>query len=208
MFAIVRCIIVAVLLGIACLIIAKSRSLYKKKLFIGSAVMGLALGIALAFLPFENLFITFSSPEEAYDYADLGLSEVVLVVPGYNTDLVVAGEDGIYEYRILPKIPDGWKLGLKSDLNMIANYHSEKFSIYVYQYKDARDCYINIVDSTGRFKVTDCYQSEFYHLKEKERFLGSNYYAHLPEIDPLYWITVNGETVCPLESQYQQIPLA
>lgn len=200
MFAIVRCIIAAVVLGVLCLIIQKSGSLYKKKLYIGSVALSLGLGILLAFLPFENLFITFSSPEAVHDYVDLGASDVTLVVPGVDSDLVVAGEDGIFECRILPKTHDGWKIGLTSDLKVIADYYGKKINIRIYQYKDASDCFINITDSTNRFKVSDCYESEFFALKDSDSFLGSNYYAYLPEIDPFYWITVNGETICPFEA--------
>lgn len=65
-----------------------------------------------AFVPFENAFITFKSPEAAYKYVNPGTSEIKLVIDGQHSSFIVGSERDSNILFIASKTPGGGKLGL------------------------------------------------------------------------------------------------
>ena len=205
MFNIIRFIIGCVFLGCSITLIKKSKVIRKRILYIVFAGISVALMVVLAFLPFENLFMNFNSPKAAYEYYKLGKSNIELVVEGNECDFVIDHQKDSDTCLIIPKTEEGWKIGLGSDTKRIVQKFSDGVSVYVFQYKNTSDYFITVFDTNGgEAIVSDDYNSKFYSLERDNDFLGKTfvtYYAHIPNFNSQYSITVNGNKIVLEEIQ-------
>ena len=161
--------------------------------------ISMVLVAVLALIPFENLFVTFKSPEAAYEYTNFGKSDIELVVEGNNCDFVVERKEDTDKYLIIPKDEVGWKIGVGLNTKRIIQKISNGITVYVYQYKNTSDYFITVFDTNGgEATVTDDYDTEFSSLERYNDFLGETfvtYYAHIPELNQQYSVTVNGNKI-------------
>ena len=202
MYYTIRNVIVLLLYILSILGIVRSR--IKRKLvwcIVSFILICGALPFALGSFPVEDYFITFKSPEAAYEYSISSKSNIALVVEGDHSDFIVArndNSDSTYTYSILPKTADGWKVGLASYLEKVAAGLSDSVGINVFRYKDTSDYFITVITFDEDTTVSDEYNTRFYPLEHysdyKEKTLV-DYYAHLTNFDPEYSVIVNGSKV-------------
>ena len=184
MFGFVRLVIGLVILSGLFLIIAKSKIAKKRNAEVGAIVVTLVLCIVMCFIPIENAFITFASPEEAYGYYNNG-TRAELIVEGQDSDLVIGVKNGKKEVLIVPKVSEGCKIGLGVDTKKVNNGIVDEMAYILYQHKKTCDYFIVIVDIEERVnQISDSNNSKF-TLWER------NYYAYISNIDD-YKITING----------------
>ena len=69
-------------------LIRKSRVKNRKRWSMIALIAAVAMVTIIALIPFENVFVTFSSPESAYHYNHSGKAE--LVISGEKPDFVVS----------------------------------------------------------------------------------------------------------------------
>ena len=195
MFGVVRLIIGSIFLGSAILLISKLIKKHRILLYIISIVLSAVLVAALAFLPFENLYTTFETPEEAYEYFNFGKSDIQLVVKGTKSDLIIDNKNGTNRYLIIPKSGDGWKIGIGANTRRVIQKLHNGIVIYVYQYKATDDFFITVLDTNGGSAIiADSYNSEFYAIEKINHTIGKvfvTYYAHISGWDNQYWISIN-----------------
>lgn len=192
-------IIWGVFLGFSFIAIYKSKAIHKRLLYIVFICISAVLFTASTFLPLENFFITFNSPEEVYKYYNFGKTDIELVIEGNNCDFVVDRKNDADNYLIVPKTADGWKIGVGSNAKIIAQNITDGIVIYVYQYKDTNDYFITVLDTKGgESKISDGYETNFYSLDNYDDVLNKtfvSYYAHIANFDPQYNIVINGEKI-------------
>ena len=209
MYNIIRLIIGCIFLVCSITVIKNSKVIRKQLLYIVFTILSVILIVVTAFLPFENLFVTFDSPKAAYEYYILGKSNIELVVEGDDCDFVIDRKNDSDTYLIIPKTADGWKIGIGSYTKRIVQKISNGIVLYVYQYKNTSDYFITILDTNGgESTVSDEYNTKFFSLKRYDDSLGETfvtYYAHITNFDPQYSVIVKGDkgTVCvnPFEKQ-------
>lgn len=110
MFGFVRLVLGAVL-GICIAALAKKLWGRPGRKFYFLVVVITTLFITLsAFVPFENAFITFKSPEAAYKYVNPGTSEIELVLDGQHSSFVIGSKGDSDIVYIVPKASGGWKV--------------------------------------------------------------------------------------------------
>lgn len=199
MFMIIRLTIGCVFLALSIMAIAKSRAIHKRLLYIISTSVSVTLILVLAFLPFENLFISFNSAKDAYEYYVLGKSSIELVVEGDGCDLVVDRKNDSDTYLIIPKTSHGWKVGIGSNTKRRVQKITDGIVIYVYQYKNTNDFFVTVLDTNGGdTSVSDDNNTHFFSLEKKNDSLGISfitYYGHISSLDTQYSIEVNGNKV-------------
>lgn len=153
----------------------------------------------MSFIPFENLFITFNSPEKVFNYYIGDKSDVNLVVNGKNSDLVIGKNNDANVYLIVPKNDDGWKIGVGIDTKRIMQKTYNRIVIYVYQYKNTNDYFVTILDTNGGYsEIVDSCNSKFFLLENASDSLGKvfvTYFANVSQYSQEYWINVNGEKI-------------
>ena len=199
MYNIIRLIIGCIFFGCSIILIKKSRVIRKRALYIVFTGISVALIAVLEIIPLENLFITFNSPKESYDYYNLSKSNIKLVVEGNNCDFVINRKNDTDTYLIIPKTADGWKIGIGLNTKRIVQKLFNGIIIYVYQYKDTSDYFITILDTNGGESIIlDDYNTKFYSLERNNDPLGKTfvtYYAHISNLNPQYSVKVNGNNI-------------
>ncbi len=162
-------------------------------------VIAAIFSIIFMFIPFENLFITFSSPEKVFNYCYTKKTKVKLVVEGKDSDLVIGEDDDAHIYLIVPKVANGWKIGMWTNTKLISYEMYNSISVDVYQYKNTNDYFVSILDMNGGYsQITDSFQSEFSALEQPMDVLEKTYvtyYTNIQDFTDEYWINVNGEKI-------------
>lgn len=199
MYGVIRLIIGCVFLVCSITAIRKSKAIRKRVLYAVFTGLSMLLVVVLAFLPFENLFVTFDSPKAAYEYYIPGTSNIELIVEGDACDFVIDSKNDSDTYLMIPKTADGWKIGIGSNTKRIMQKISNGVVCYVYQYKNARDYFITILDTSGgQSTITDEYNTKFRPLERNNDSLKKSfvtYYAHIADFNPQYSVTVNGKKI-------------
>ncbi len=192
MFGLIR-VLIGVIFFIIYLLIAKITKLnLKKRHYILSVFASIVLITVLAFVPFENLFVTFSSPKAVFNYMNFGKSEIKLIVTGNKTAFVIGGEN-TNKLLIVPKTENGWKIGTGYKTQKAYSKITDDLIIDVYQYQNTDDYYIAVYKiNGGQFDITDSNDSVFYPLGNTSFY---TYYAYIPKYNSHYWILVNGEKI-------------
>lgn len=203
MFGFIRLIIGCLLWIFAFCIIRKTTLVHKRRYYIISAMITVVLVSVSAFVPLENAFLTFDSPESAYSYYNFGNTEVKLVVSGQDSDLVIGDKNNSDVYLIVPKTTDGWKVGIGIDTKRVSQKTVNGVVVYVYQYQDTNDYFVTVLDANGEIlTITDSRKSSFLSLVHENDTLGKNFasfYANVPDLDRAYWLDINGKTVSIFE---------
>lgn len=89
-------------------LIKYTKTIDKRKCCI-AAFIAVSITVSLLYLiPFENAFITFSSPEKAFHYTNSW--DIDNIVSGTETSFVIASKNNVNTYKIVPKTQKGWKI--------------------------------------------------------------------------------------------------
>lgn len=204
MYSFIRTLIGVVFLVCSFLAIKKSGLGRKRPLYFACACLSFLLIWTLEFLPFENFFVTFDSPQAAYDYYTFGKPNIVLVVGGDSCDLVIDRQSEADQYLLIPKTADGWKIGLGSDTKRAFRKISDGTIIWGYQYKNTSDLFLMILNRDEEAIVTDDRNTTFYSLEKYNAALKTTvvvYYAHISDAQTPYSITVNGTKIALNDGQ-------
>ena len=158
--------------------------------------MWFSLGYILTLFPFENLFISFDSPEAVYNYMYTGA--VVDVIEGENSCWVFAEGSGPY---IVLKTDTGYKIASKSSVKTISNdyvqneyliYHVQNTSdYYIYGTEWSESKEVSIIDSNGiipNYIVRDLSHPDW-------EIYSIAYYAYVSELTDDYYIRINDKRI-------------
>ncbi len=153
-----------------------------------------------AFVPVENLFVDFSSPEAVYKYRNLQKAEELTVVYGEESAMIIAQKDqNSYNIRYAPKSEDGWKIGNALNVKSVYYKSYDNYTIDVKKYGKTTDYYVE-VKGIGKpiEKITDSENSEFISVGKAENDTDSEfvlYYTAVQNFNNQYWIEINGEKI-------------
>ena len=192
MYGIIRLIIVLIIIAF----IIKKKTQTKDKIFI--LVLGVVVVTLLNFIPIENLFVNFSSPEAVYKYVQSPFEDIKVVVPGKKSDMIIAEKDtSTYNVLVVPKTEKGWEIGNAWDVKPVCSrWHGEVF-VNVEKYSKKGDYYITVTDMKSEIKkITDINNSEFipiYYSVNGSQSQVVKYYTSVQNFNEQYWIELNGE---------------
>lgn len=198
-YGIVR-IFVFILLFLGFFILYKRhKRVLKVKLIVISFVVAMIF-CSLSFLaPIENLFITFSSPQNVFNYSVMG--DINEVVEGRNSALILYTYKGSESNSIIPKVKGGWKIGTSLTYEEVFSKtlqsDSEKvFMISVYRCKHTNDYYVLVSDifSKSIISISDNKNSMFQRNKSPIDS-STSYYSYIDNIGQNYELTIDGEII-------------
>ena len=199
MYSLIRLFMGCIVCYCVILVYKKSKVHHKYKPYIVSVVITVMFITILAFIPFENLFITFNSPEKVFNYYNGSKSDVKLVVNGKDSDLVIGDNNNTDVYLIVPKTASGWKIGIGMNTKRVSQKIHNGITIYIYQYKNTDDYFVTILDTNGgESQIIDSCNSKFSSLAKNNNLLGKTfvtYYASIRDFTQQYWISINGEEI-------------
>lgn len=197
MFGIVRIVFWCIIFSL-CIFLMKKFNILRKINIIVLGVLILILCTISGLFPVENYFVTFSTPEEAYSY--MNFEKVKLVVEGNKSAFVVGEKDRAdYDYLVIPRNQNGWKLGRGVDIKLKEQKIIEGIFVDIYEYKDGDDYYVTVLDMSGKeLEILDSCDSRFIKLSYDNEEIDNNYssyYASILSFDENYWISVNGKQI-------------
>ncbi len=199
MFVFIRLAISCLFFLCSIIAVKKYKNANKRKLYAIFTTIAILLYFCLSFCPFENLFLTFESPESAYRYFIPGKSDIELVVEGNNCDFIVDRNKDTDTFLIVPKNENGWKIGTGSNMVRVDQKLTDGISVNIYQYKNSNDYFITILDTNGgESKISDNFNTVFYSIERNTDYLGKTYvtyYAHISGFNVNYCLEVNGEEI-------------
>lgn len=200
-YAILRSCIVNIFFLIAW-ILSKKTKFFERILPFGRKVrLILVIGIsvilvtALFAVPFENLFITFSSRDSAYSYYNS--NELTHVVDGKCSDLAISQNSKGCSISVIKRDGDGWKIGRNSDLVTVKFIANHDTTIRLLRYKNTDDYYISIC-TEGAASVKDNNSTKFVQLSyvfENSNVEFFDYYGYIHDYGEWYELTVNGDNI-------------
>lgn len=156
-----------------------------------SAVVAIFLTTVLFFIPFDNLFFNFKTPESAYRYSQVGTPEQT--VYGENSAMIIADNFGTNNLSIILKDDksDSWKISLGYDTVILAQALNNGNSATVYHHKSTGDDYIFVYTSASQAFLNDEQGTEFIEISDKNA-PAKEYVAFIADFDSEYVVTVNG----------------
>lgn len=143
---------------------------------------------------FENLFVTFSSPEAVYHYTKVG--EIDSIIEGEVSDLVISwNADKSRDYTIVKKNIDGWKISPFFKQRTVDQKYAEHILLSVEHYDNSQDYYV-IVMYTGAnlIKIEDNRGSSFAASLDADG-KSYTYFAYVEDYNEQYQIFINGELI-------------
>lgn len=160
--------------------------------------IAVSITVSLLYLiPFENAFITFSTPEKAFHYTNSW--DIDNIVSGTETSFVIASKNNVNTYKIVPKTQKGWKISSALATKDMFQYFCNGISIHIYRYKNSSDYYIAVFDTDGgQINITDNRGSNFISVIQNQSADIEpvyHYYACINNMDSEYVITLNGEDI-------------
>lgn len=186
-------------IGITALIFFIKRRVSGKaniKIFI---ILAVVISSLLWFVPLENLFMTFDSPEDSYRYFNEPDSDIKWVVNGNDSDLVVGNIDGVSSHFIINRAENGWKVGLGINRMTVAQKMFDYGVVYVFRAHGSGDYYLTVINlSPGLLEVSDSVNSEFLAFEDYDSRDGkiyATYYAVLTDKDEQYRLYINGNEI-------------
>lgn len=189
MFVVLRWIIgIAILFGI--FVITRKNKFSKQILILSVIILSLLIATS-SFFPIENIFLTFSSPEKAYQY--MGYNELKVLIEGENSCFAIDSK-GKKALTIF-KIENGYKINTESNTKIKTSYKSQ-FIITVYKSTQTNECYIEIFNSDGgENTIFDSCNSQFIAKSEEFDNLNQTYYTYYAYITDKndYWLSIDGQ---------------
>lgn len=196
LYGIMRYVLGVVVFAIVFLLIKKSRISKKKSAYLISLIIITILTTLLYFIPIENLFISFSSPENAFKY--MNTWKIDSIVNGSETDLIIASKNKVNTYKIIPKTNNTWKISTDLETKKYIGFYNG-VSISVYKYKTSNDYYIALFNTDGgRIDISDNLNSKFFSVNKINTAFSEPiyyYYTCVYNLDDTYVLNINGEEI-------------
>ncbi len=194
---IITLIIGAIVFIVLSIIFRKSNSLkLKNKSIPLSLVISIILTVILSFVPFENAFMSFSSPQKAFSYSYD--SEIKAILDGENSTMIIADDNNTDQIDIIPKTKekDKWKIGMGYNIKSVANLKGNGFYVFIDTYDKSKDYYIYITTmNMENCEITDNCNSEFQLIPDKPNSYYKNYAAYIKNFNKNYSIFINNEEI-------------
>lgn len=194
MFGIIRTILLLLVLISSWSFVEKRFNIHKRKPRIVALIVILLVVAASCIYPPEAMFLSFETPESAYDYSYDG--DIILTLEGDNSTLVVASDGPAnYNHEIVPKRDDRWGMCLGFDTETIYGI-SPDITIIVYRHRKSNDTYICITGLSANInEISDNLGSVFDVVSKNDSSpIYSNYYSYIGPWTEAYQVTVNGTT--------------
>ena len=193
--------IVLFLVGVFVLVVVLVRKhKAKKAAVVGSVCLYFALISVITVFPVENLFYTFDSPYDAFDY--IGDGQVVDVLYGKESAFVVYSRDGkSFDKCIMNKSGDGYKLPEYYAAKQVFHSFGRAGNFIVYRARRTDDYYLRatITTTDDTTPNVENYGEQVYIRRIDFGFFAM--YSRIENYGSEYAIFVNGERIALAESK-------
>lgn len=170
-----------------------------RKHFLGKILLVLfsysIISFILACIPFENLFINFSSPEDVFKYTKHG--EIDKIIYGENSCMIIYNNDNSQQTLFVRKDGDGYKIvtymQYSKEYLVSKNYNNSTYicSTHIYTLNQTGDTYSvgHLYNNTNDVKLSDNFDTEYYltHINGNVYY----FYGYLKDYNENYSLYIN-----------------
>lgn len=193
-YVLIRIVITAAIIIPLWKVYKKRKKNISKPIFKVSLILLAVLFSIIWYGRFENLFITFSSPEKAYHYSNMGTIDAV--IEGEESTMIICANNTEQRIALLPKTKAGWKI--KSRLKVKISIVRSNYNISICGYNNT-DYYVIVTEilEPEIVNITDNYGSVFTKHVEQIVSTGESYVTYFSYIeDPNgYELIINGDII-------------
>ncbi len=179
-------ILITVLLIAVIFLINKIRPFIKKHSTLAIIVIAcFSLSAVMNLIPFENVFTSFETPEEAANY--YSNSDIENIIYGENTCLVLYKSE-TNARKILTKEENGWKIHTGFENKQSHMTLIDRTTVYVINLKNSTDQYLVVSNAfKNELKISDNIDSVFYRTEK------GTYFAYLSNLSNDYILNIDGK---------------
>lgn len=165
------------------------------------SVLSLLFSISICFVPIENIFGGFHTPEDAFHYSDVG--EIQDIIYGkYSVMIQYKAKNDFSSSLFLKKADNAYMLSSPFSIKSVANVSNEYGTYGIINFKGdyyVRAVYVSAFE-TGKTIISDNKNSNFkwYYASDVKkpnihRVVAA--YAFIDEWDDDYCLVINGEKI-------------
>ena len=143
------------------------------------AALGAVAAILTVFslFPPEVAFLSFSSPQEAFAYNNIG--QIELTVTGEESALVAAHSGDHDTIRIVAKTGERWKAGIGLDTKTVSHKVADGVVITVYRYRSTNEYYVSLLNANGgEMDIADTGGADLQHTERDNAVLQERFYTY------------------------------
>jgi len=188
------------ILLIFALLLTKKRKFVKKKLInILAIILSIVLCSVSSFLPVENLFITFRSPKDVFNYTRFGIIENI--IHGKDSCMVnYLTTNDSRSYLFVSKIENGYKILTWLNEKNVFHKFSEEGTFDVYNILRTNDYYVlgMISSEEDKINIVDNNNKEVQKIiteVENTKIKHVIFYAFVENFTNDYFILVNDKKI-------------
>ena len=194
-FILLRVIIFVILTMVP--LILWQRHLYIRKgksIIVITFFLAVVITLATVAYPIENVFYSFQTPQEAFEYRTRLKAEHVIY--GQDSSMVFGRqENGTLAEFIVPKGKNGWKINMQTDLAVVYGIRPfDGFYITVQRFRSTEDYYVSIIDSTKGYKTIVDKNGTCY-FKGYQDESSCTYYAYVYGFNMDYYIVIDDRMI-------------
>ena len=148
----------------------------------------------LAMIPFENLFVTFSTPDELFDYYG-NSTERRYIVGEESLMMVYVDKDGIRSFEMARKAKQGWKIVALPGIRRVYGHSYDGIVVNIFHCARTKDYYVRVGDTIGNVQeITDNRGTMLWHEGATRKNV-SGWSGYVIHFDETYAINVNGNWI-------------
>lgn len=160
--------------------------------------------VLVFFVPFENIFTSFSSPEAIWRYMWEKDDYITYINGDDSTLFIYEKQNGKTSCDLFVKTENGWKLGIAFDKILFLPFKTLNCSITLCKQQQSKECFVLVreiilVGQDTPQKISDNIGSEFIKLEElctDDQYVEVNtYYAIVPAQTEKYELSFGEDTI-------------
>jgi hypothetical protein len=187
-----------VIIIIISLSLIKKLRFHRKRIYITLIIIIALLSSISYLLPFENLFITFHTPQELFKFVYYG--KIMDIIEGNDSCLIVyITNQNTYSTTIILKVRGGYKIGSSLFKKKLTAKHFMLNYFSIYNYTQSTDNYVigaGIVEDNN-FVVSDSNDSVIKYFINDVGTINKTvfWYGYIGEMKDNYAISINGNKI-------------
>ena len=183
---------VSICLIIISIIIFKNKKNRKRLL---KLILGIFSSIIILMMPFENLFLKFNNPEQAFNYA-VSNCDIIKTVKTDRSALIIYNDSGSIKATLINNYNGEWKALFLPNNQMLSRLGYDEI-ILITRERHSNNFYIMISVGINTKQVSDNQNSNF------EIFLKNDYWTHYVA----YVKNYEGEYIIDLDGEQYKIEI-
>lgn len=150
-------------------------------------IFNFAMSIIIIIMPFENLFLKFDSPEQAFKYT-IGSNTIIKTIENENTSLIIYNDSGDIKATIINNCNKKWKAPFLPNKQEL--FRLKDNIVLITRERKSNNFYIMILVKSDIEIISDNKSSVFETFADSDKW--KNFVTYVENCDENYIIIIDG----------------